>query len=310
MLRQSAHIESNLAPEETVSWVSISEANKIKRLRSPGKRSEEIFLLKDNDVLSGRGSIINKHVGNRRFRRLITANKEGYARCVKNSHKFFLALSIVLALERKGGRFLKKCDEKIDGSCFIEISRKDSVAKVAQALRDQLQEGTPSRRRSSSSMVERVIEPKNQMKLDRVQREIDNQSGKSDVLSSEDDDDASTSDDTSVDSHEVLPIHKAAQPFSGFAELIAASSTMNPPPSAPTSFTPEQQSSLLRHFYQQSRGVRTEENHFSVGVDRSTYHAVASDVPAEGSREKIWVPRELETLMLSDPDAVEALATL
>jgi hypothetical protein len=317
MLRQSNIIESNQAPEAAMSSASISAANRIKRL-SAAERPGAIFLLKDNDVLSGRGSIINKHVGNRRFRRLITANKEAYAKCEKNSHKFFLALSIVIAIERKGGRFMKKRDEKIDDSCFIAICRKDSVAKTAQALRDQLQ-GTPNRRRrSSASSVERLIEAKKSMKVDRLQQnEMDEQSRQSEGACVNDDD-TSSSDDTSIDdSHEVLPIDRAAEPFTGFAELLAASSTMNPQQQAPSSsLSSQQQSALRRHFYHQSRGF-PQENCLLVGVERATFQHVAQPVeqrtafgPHASGNGKIWVPQELEALIMSDPDAVEALAAL
>ena len=60
--------------------------------------------LRDEDVLSGRGGLSNKHPGNHLFRRIVSQNKEAYQKCEKKLHKFFLAISIIAAVERVGGR--------------------------------------------------------------------------------------------------------------------------------------------------------------------------------------------------------------
>ena len=89
------------------------------------------------------------------FRRIVNENKDIYHKCEKKSHRFFLAVSIIAAVERKGGRFLKKHDEKGDGN-WIKISRKDAIAKTNQALREQ----DIKQRKSSPQAIERQVEKK------------------------------------------------------------------------------------------------------------------------------------------------------
>ena len=89
------------------------------------------------------------------FRRIVNENKDIYHKCEKKSHRFFLAVSIIAAVERKGGRFLKKHDEKGEGN-WIKISRKDAIAKTNQALREQ----DIKQRKSSPQAIERQVEKK------------------------------------------------------------------------------------------------------------------------------------------------------
>mmetsp|Transcript_15097 Transcript_15097/g.19136 ORF Transcript_15097/g.19136 Transcript_15097/m.19136 type:complete len:367 (+) Transcript_15097:101-1201(+) len=97
------------------------------------------------DVLSGRGGGTNQHEGNCYFRSLINANREKYLRSKKND-KPFISRSIVNAIRRRNGRFLKK-DEKTgpggttqgDG-LWYEIGDAAAREKTSQALRQRAPE--------------------------------------------------------------------------------------------------------------------------------------------------------------------------
>jgi hypothetical protein len=86
----------------------------------------------ENDVLCGRGGLSNKNSGNRVFRRLVNFNKQNYQTCHDPSHKHLLVVSVIMATQRRGGRFLRK-----QGQVWVEISHNDACVKTAQALREQ-----------------------------------------------------------------------------------------------------------------------------------------------------------------------------
>lgn len=89
-----------------------------------------------NDVLSGRGGGTNQHAGNRYFRSLIDENREKYLRAKKND-KPFISLSIVDAIRRRNGRFLKK--DKNSG-LWYEIGDAAAREKTSQAFRQNAQD--------------------------------------------------------------------------------------------------------------------------------------------------------------------------
>jgi hypothetical protein len=257
-------------------------------------------VLGNNDILCGRGSVILRHIGNVRFRRIIVANKECYAKCKKNSHKLFMAISILAAIERKGGRFLRRKDEKDENSTLIIMRRKDAIGKIAQALRDQIQPSSDRRERSKSNAVKASV----------VAKAGAQESSPYDFNDHENYDKAS---DKSAESDgrdaDVLPIdHQAAtQPLIGFSRLMSSFCSMVDAP-LPTAHQigsgnhEVDQLALRRRLYQQSRPVA-----------RSSSDVAA--MAAEGdhtspSASTIWVPQELETLVLSDPNAARALCSL
>ena len=99
--------------------------------------------LKDADVVCGRGGLANKHPGNRLFRRIVSENKQYYQKSMNASHKQLLVISIVMAIQKHGGRFMKK--EKKKNNCggagggtsgWIEIPNNEANSKTAQALRE------------------------------------------------------------------------------------------------------------------------------------------------------------------------------
>lgn len=100
----------------------------------PKDNDNGIYYPNCNDVLSGRGGLINKHSGNVSFRRLIERNKSTYHTCQKE-FKSLLAKSIVLAFHQSSppGRFLVKDDAS---GLWYNIGTRKAIAKTRQALRE------------------------------------------------------------------------------------------------------------------------------------------------------------------------------
>lgn len=87
-----------------------------------------------NDVLCGRGSGVNTFSGNIFFRELVRVRKEMY-RKVKRHQKIPIAEEIIDTITNLDppGRFLIRNKE---GTCWYVHSRKQSMVKTAQALRE------------------------------------------------------------------------------------------------------------------------------------------------------------------------------
>ncbi|KAL9190831.1 hypothetical protein ACHAXT_000537 [Thalassiosira profunda] len=86
------------------------------------------------DVLFGRGGLTNRHIGNLRYRDIISLHRSDYVRAVK-TEKPNVARRIVKAI-RTGpnpGRFLKKGD---DGR-WHQVNDKEAAWKASQALREK-----------------------------------------------------------------------------------------------------------------------------------------------------------------------------
>lgn len=314
MQRQTSDFEWNVEPEmptsESPNMKSflLGEQNKVPVRPLKNKNAEEPipFTASTNDVLCGRGSVINKHEGNKRFRRIIAQNKKDYDLCKKNIHKCILAFSIVAAIERQGGRFLRK-DENLHE--WVKISRKDAVAKTTQALRDQLQVSRKFRRVSSSS-VERVMETKKKSKSDRDTEE--QQSVDTDSVFSDDDFSNSSDDEESMETR------RSVEEQQTNIRLGAIESLQTPTQNIPNlaMFNP------LRNFPPTEGQLRLASWVPSVGLTRmpqlelpsrqplQQQQRTASNAGGNYNQNQIWVPHELEALMLSEPAAVEAIATL
>uniref|UniRef100_A0A7S4T0V1 DUF6824 domain-containing protein n=1 Tax=Ditylum brightwellii TaxID=49249 RepID=A0A7S4T0V1_9STRA len=103
---------------------------------SPAEEGAVVEEYNDNDVLCGRGGGTNVHPGNRRFRDLIHAHRCRYLKAKKND-KPAISRSIVAAVRRANGRFLKK-DEKTGK--WVEIGDDGAREKTSQALRQRAPE--------------------------------------------------------------------------------------------------------------------------------------------------------------------------
>jgi len=100
-----------------------------------GKNTGEIVITPNrNDVLCGRGSGVNTFSGNIFFRELVRLRKDMY-RKVKRHQKIPIAEEIIDTITNLDppGRFLIRNKE---GTCWYVHSRKQSMVKTAQALRE------------------------------------------------------------------------------------------------------------------------------------------------------------------------------
>ena len=98
--------------------------------------------LQDTDVVLGRGGLANNHPGNKLFRQIVSENKQFYQQSLNSTHKQLLISSIVMAIQKHGGRFVKK-----EGQNWKEIPDCDAHSKTAQALRELDQTTSPSNRK-------------------------------------------------------------------------------------------------------------------------------------------------------------------
>ncbi|KAL3944757.1 MAG: hypothetical protein SGBAC_001176 [Bacillariaceae sp.] len=99
---------------------------------TPATSSSCIVVLKDSDIVCGRGGLANKHPGNRLLRRICNENRELYQCSMNPVYKQCLILSIFTAIQQNGGSFLTRTK---DGS-WQEISDKKAKEKTAQLLRE------------------------------------------------------------------------------------------------------------------------------------------------------------------------------
>ena len=95
-----------------------------------------LFIDSFSDVLSGRGSAANNHIGNIRFREMVKKYQDRY-RSASKADKPIVALEIVLRWKALSppGRFLTKSAGKGD-DLWHEISEEKATRKVAQRLRE------------------------------------------------------------------------------------------------------------------------------------------------------------------------------
>ena len=87
--------------------------------------------VKDNDVLMGRGSGATGHIGNRRFRSIVTEHQKEYLRAQKKVGKTLIAGRIVAIVHRNGGRFLRRDST---GLQWEEVTNKKAQQKSSKAL--------------------------------------------------------------------------------------------------------------------------------------------------------------------------------
>ena len=89
------------------------------------------------DVISGRGSGIQNHIGNVKFRELVSSRKKEYADAEKFK-KLCISKEIVAMVRANGGRFLKESDDTtLTTQLYVDIGDKKAWAKTSQTLRDQ-----------------------------------------------------------------------------------------------------------------------------------------------------------------------------
>jgi len=89
---------------------------------------------RDVDVLCGRGGLINKHLGNIIYRRVVEYNKAYYS-SVQKKHRILVSQSIVQSMLNFGCRFLILGSKHMKS--WTEIDFKKAVQKTSQALREK-----------------------------------------------------------------------------------------------------------------------------------------------------------------------------
>mmetsp|Transcript_10082 Transcript_10082/g.18142 ORF Transcript_10082/g.18142 Transcript_10082/m.18142 type:complete len:460 (-) Transcript_10082:125-1504(-) len=127
--------------------------------------TEEITIT-DQDVLFGRGGLTNRHIGNLRYRDIISIHRLDYVRAQK-TEKPNVARRIVKAIRtgKNPGRFLRKGDH----GKWIAVSDKEAAWKASQALReksrwssmkqdDKQQASPPAVEVTVDSTVQKVVE--------------------------------------------------------------------------------------------------------------------------------------------------------
>lgn len=84
-----------------------------------------------NDVLLGRGKLIQEHTGNLRFRHIVENHREMYE-TARRLEKTLLASKIVEILQQTGGRFVKR-----DGTGWAEVDDETARYKVSHSFRNK-----------------------------------------------------------------------------------------------------------------------------------------------------------------------------
>jgi len=130
---------------------------------------------RQNDVMLGRGSGPNEHIGNIRFRQLVADRKEEYLHTRNRQKKAKIAREIVKIVTRCKGRFLRKIEfdsvtrhhfkiPKSVKSAWVIVDDATKIEKAKQALRQSKKKNTKKGERekidgsgaSSSSSVTEV----------------------------------------------------------------------------------------------------------------------------------------------------------
>ena len=107
----------------------------------------------DRDILCGRGGKVNKHAGNRVYRRLVEYKKGLYKTLDHKEDKALLISSIIHALKSEGARFLSQ-DELT--STWYEIDDSDAIKKTSQAFREPERKSPKAAAVAKRSMKNRV----------------------------------------------------------------------------------------------------------------------------------------------------------
>ena len=117
--------------------ISRKRTNKCRR---PEPKCKVFFKVRDNDVLFGRGGLVNHHPGNRRYLRLKEAMQQRYF-AAQRKHRAAISKELVAAVHGWGGRFLKREEGTKDS--WYEAHDGAAQEKASQTLREI---NTPERR--------------------------------------------------------------------------------------------------------------------------------------------------------------------
>ena len=129
-------ISAKLLPVDADGMVSLENhrewiRSRIQQEESPAETMPRIIVTGFNDVLLGRGKLIQEHTGNRRFRQIVENHREEYEN-TRALEKTLLASRIVEILKQSGGRFLKQY-----GTCWGEVDDDTARDKVGHSFRNK-----------------------------------------------------------------------------------------------------------------------------------------------------------------------------
>lgn len=99
----------------------------------PESTPSSTFDLRPVDILCGRGGKSNHHIGNKRFRKVVSQMKESYKNIGTKAAKTELSRAIVEHVYQYGGRFVK-FDSRTRK--YVTMSTVDARKKTSQALRE------------------------------------------------------------------------------------------------------------------------------------------------------------------------------
>lgn len=93
----------------------------------------------ENDILGGRGNGPNLTKGNLRYIDLVKEMRPGYVSCSSLKTKTEIAKNLYCKIKslNPSGRFLKKMNSDVDDGLWIELSEKEALNKIKQALRER-----------------------------------------------------------------------------------------------------------------------------------------------------------------------------
>eukprot|EP00540_Astrosyne_radiata_P019586 CAMPEP_0116847950 /NCGR_PEP_ID=MMETSP0418-20121206/14715_1 /TAXON_ID=1158023 /ORGANISM="Astrosyne radiata, Strain 13vi08-1A" /LENGTH=166 /DNA_ID=CAMNT_0004479445 /DNA_START=64 /DNA_END=564 /DNA_ORIENTATION=+ len=92
-----------------------------------------VLTLRDADVLCGRGRTCFNHIGNKRFRTIISSNVQRYVTAKSKSDKTALVEEIIYEVWKENGRFLKEDPET---GLWLDTGLQGAKEKVGHSLRD------------------------------------------------------------------------------------------------------------------------------------------------------------------------------
>jgi hypothetical protein len=139
MITQSEqHVGGTLEPQETLSFEDIAcllrtSSENEKMLFSEDSPSSDHMIPRNVDVLCGKDREAYAHVGNKRFRVMISWYRNKYQNAKSREEKTRINKEIVSTIRECGGRFLKKdCNTNI----WYDVGDEYAHDKVSHALRN------------------------------------------------------------------------------------------------------------------------------------------------------------------------------
>lgn len=112
------------------------------------KSNSSNTLIRPTDVLCGRGKVSFNHVGNKRFREIVTSSLEKYDRCESTAQRSQVVQSVIDSIHSIGGRFLKN-----DKEIWEELTTQQCRDKVGHAIRDATKNMDGRKRKGGDTSV-------------------------------------------------------------------------------------------------------------------------------------------------------------